>query len=242
MEEKKKKKGIGRKVLLLICIALMLYSGFQIGKIFYGYAKDRGTYTEIEEQVKKENTIDFKALLNINSDIVGWISLKDSIVDYPLVQGGDNDYYLYRNVKGEYAGAGSIFMDYRSDKNFKDFVTIIYGHHMKDGSMFNVLDDYQEDGYYEGHKKWKIDTKKANYTLEIFAGYVVKSNDPMYNVEATRELNSSEREDLIKEIREKSDFATKVKVDGDDHIVALSTCYPKEDDDRYLLFGKLVKN
>lgn len=220
----------------------MLFSAFQIGKIIYGYIKDRNTYIAVEEKVKKEdNKIDYATLAKINKDVVGWISCKDTIVDYPILQGGDNDYYLYRDVYEKYAGAGSIFMDFRNSKDFSDPITLIYGHHMKDGSMFNTVDDYQEAGFYGSHPVWTINTKKGDYSLKIFAGTVVKSNDVIYKVDYNNNIGKKERQAIIDRMVAVSDFKTDVKVSGSDRIVILSTCYPKAEDDRYVLLGKLVK-
>lgn len=95
--------------------------------------------------------VGFEELKGINPDIVAWLLIPETEISYPVVQGEDNQYYLKHTFRGEEHIAGSIFLDYRNQPDFSDSRSIIYGHNMKDGSMFHSLKEFQEDGYLEEH-------------------------------------------------------------------------------------------
>mgnify|MGYP002627349795 CR=1 FL=1 len=103
--------------------------------------------------------VDFDNLLEQCKDIVGWIYCEDTVINYPMVRGNDNDYYLHRFIDGTYNGGGTLFMDFKCNRDFSDPNSIIYGHHMNDGSMFASLKKYQTDPeYYSKHPTLYVNT------------------------------------------------------------------------------------
>ncbi len=154
-------RHIGEKMILLLCIAVFGIAAVKlidIGKEYYdgqkeyeelkAYIKEvpvcqpeKMTGDEPEKETGKE--IDFEGLRKINEDLVAWIQIPGIGVDYPVVQGEDNEYYLYHTFQKENNKAGSIFLDYRNHDDFTDRRVILYGHNMKDGSMFSNLKQYQ---------------------------------------------------------------------------------------------------
>ena len=113
----------------------------------------------------------------INSDITGWIAVPDTNIDYPFVTAGDNDYYLRRDIFGNYALAGTLFTDYRCPADFTGFNTIIYGHNMKNGGMFGDLGMFGDEGFFESNRSGTIFLKDKTLALEFFAYMVIKSDD-----------------------------------------------------------------
>ena len=121
--------------------------------------------------------IDFGALAAVNGDLAGWLRIEETAVDYPLVQGADNDHYLNHLFDGTANKSGAIFIDSRNDRNFEDQNTLIYGHHMRDGSMFASLVNYKEQAYYDEYPVMLLFTPGGNYLVEFFAGYTVPIRD-----------------------------------------------------------------
>mgnify|MGYP000782800669 FL=1 len=110
---------------------------------------------EAETQPDEDDTIwpevDFSVLREINPDIVAWIYIEGTKINYPIVQGGDNSYYLKHLFSGEWNGSGCIFLDFRNDVSFADRHSIIYGHHMKNGTMFTDIDKYKKQEFFDEH-------------------------------------------------------------------------------------------
>lgn len=125
---------------------------------------------------RREVRKQFKALQQINQEIVGWITMDDTQINYPIVQAKDNDYYLFRNYKGEDMRAGSIFMDYRNDVKSQNRNTILYGHRMKDGSMFGSLKKMLDEEFFMSHRKLYYDTLFEGYDLEVFSVYTTTTD------------------------------------------------------------------
>lgn len=248
MAEKKKKSGIFTKIVLVICILVCAFCVFELGSIGYQYYHDRQEYLELQNKYRTEYglDLDWTGLEDLNKDIKGWIYLDKTIIDYPIVHNPDAsyDYYLHRNVYKNYLYAGSIFMDVRNRGDFSDFNTIIYGHHMKDGSMFHVLTDYTEQKFYDEHPEMIIVTPNQAYKVKLFAGEIVKEDDK--DVYACNFNSRAERQALIDRLIKNSTFKAKdVNVTPDDKIVTFSTCsYGSIGDDeteRYVVCGMLEK-
>lgn len=152
----KKHKYMKEIVILTVCIVVFVGAFCALIWIWNMYHKGQEEYEELKEYVddpedktepesdgsENETRIDFTGLKMLNPDIVAWIRCEELGLDYPIVQSADNDYYLHRTFIGEDHIAGCIFMDYRNHADFTDCKTILYGHNMKDGSMFGSLKDY----------------------------------------------------------------------------------------------------
>lgn len=118
-----------------------------------------------------ESPIDFEALRKINPDIVGWISMPDLDIDFPIVQGATNDTYLRTAVDGTYSKAGSIFLDYESDPSLGGRHSIIYGHNLKTGVMFEPLTRLKNEDEFNAHRELTLYTPERTIKLRIFAAY-----------------------------------------------------------------------
>ena len=181
-------------------------------------------------------TVDFGALHESNPEIVGWLYCADTNINYPVAQTDDNTYYLNHLYNGKSGRSGTLFVDCACSPDFSDRNTVIYGHHMKSGSMFASIVEYHSQEYYEAHPVMYLLTPEENYRLDIFGGYVVESG--------SQRLFSLDEEAgfiaYLEEIRELSDFTADVDVTPKDRIVTLATCTYEYDGARYLLFAAMT--
>lgn len=182
-------------------------------------------------------TVNFDALRAINPDIVAWLICEDTCINYPVVQGSDNDYYLKHLFDGTRNNAGCLFVDCNNGPGFMNQNTVIYGHHMKDKSMFSVLTEYKTQAFYEEHPQMILLTPGSNYTIELFAGYVTSVKSDSWKLWFARK---TEFEEWIWETRLKSTFTNDVEVSTSDRFVTLSTCSYEFNNARYVVVGKLV--
>ena len=178
--------------------------------------------------------VNFDMLLDINSDVVGWIYLEDSKINFPVVQGDDNAEYLYWLINGEYNSAGTPFVDYRNEADFSDRNTVIYGHNMNNGTMFADLHKYTDQEYYNSHPVIQLLTPQGNYTLEIFAGYITGLDADAWQLSFE---SDEEFEEWLEEAQEKSAFVSSVIPTVEDRVVTLSTCSSSANKTRFVLLG-----
>ena len=242
MAKKEKRKGdVLYKIVMAILMVIILFSLYKIGTMVYGYYQGNSQYEEVQEIAKpaeEEEGIDFAALKKVNKDVKAWIYLEDTVIDYPVLQTTNNDYYLYHMFNGEENGAGSIFIDYRNENPFRDFNTVLHGHRMKDGSMFKPLVQYSDPEFYEEHPVIEITTPKQKYDCKVFAAATIPADSDLYQFEF---YSGEDRADYLRRLDAVNEISTKVEVDADDKIVMMSTCTAQLDDNRYCVFGKLVK-
>jgi sortase B len=191
--------------------------------------------------VKKEAvpiTVDFDALVQDCPDTVGWLYTMDGTVSLPVVQGTDNLYYLTHTADGREVYGGSLFLDYLNESDFSEDVSFIYGHNMKNGSMFEPLLNYRKQSYYDSYPEIYLLTPTQDYKLELFSGFVttVESNVYTFNFETEEAKNQ-----YILEMAALSEFTPKSLPDVTDRIVCLSTCAYDFENARYVLLGRLVE-
>lgn len=180
--------------------------------------------------------VDFAALQEVNADVVGWIYIEGTRVNYPILKGEDNDYYMKRMIDKKRNSAGSIFMDCKNAGDFSDQHSILYGHHMKNGSMFAALSGYKEQAFFEEHPVCLILTPQGDFKLKFFAGYVASTKADAWQKEF---ISGEEFADWIAEAKEKSMFASDVEPMPSDRIVTLSTCSYEFSNARFVLLGVL---
>lgn len=181
--------------------------------------------------------LDFDTLRVRFPDIVGWIAIEGSQINYPVVQGVDNDFYLTHLPDKEKNSAGSIMMDASCDPHFDSAVTILHGHNMRSGAMFGSLDAYAVEGYYEEHPMLQLSTPGKNYDVELFCATVVDSRTFGY---PTYFEDEEAFDAFVKELRRNSEFESDVEVVFGDRLLMLSTCAYAFDDARLVVVGKIV--
>lgn len=181
--------------------------------------------------------VDFDQLREVNDEVVGWIYCEDTRIDYPLLRGEDNDYYLSHNYKREYQMAGSIFVEVLNRPDFVDSNTIIYGHHMNNGSMFASLSNWAEQEFYEAHPEMWLLTPEGDYKIILFSGYTTSALSDTYTIFTGP---CGELEEYLRQCVENSDFEADVELEANGKYVTLSTCAYDFENARYVLHGKLV--
>ncbi|WP_282937974.1 class B sortase [Paenibacillus sp. RC67] len=199
--------------------------------------------SEQQEQVdipKDEVQPRFKKLLKVSPDLVGWMRLPDTLIDYPIVQGQDNEYYLYRNYKQQEMKSGSIFMDYRNKEIEPSLNTVIYGHNMHDGSMFGQLKRYTEPAFLQSHPSFSYETLHGDYVAEIFSVYYTTTDDDYIQTDFS---GKEEYESFLQAISERSLFTMETVLTADSPILTLSTCDSTMDPEagRLAVHAKLSK-
>ncbi len=168
---------------------------------------------------------------------IGWLYCPDTPIHYPVMQYSDNDYYVHRLPNGTENPAGSLFMDCRHKSDFTGFGQVIYGHNMKNRSMFGSILDYRKDGYFKEHPYLFYFTETSVYRLELFAGvHTIADSEYYYPPE-----KMENRAEYLSKLKKRSVFQADVSVTGDDKIMILSTCSGATGQDkRFILVGKLV--
>ena len=256
-QKKKKKSDVLLTIALIVAIAVFCYAAFNLYHIYTEYKKGTDEYNQIEEmavterdadsaevagpnaQVKPPIEVDFDKLKSVNEDVVGWIYV-DALPDisYPIVKGKDNQTYLHQTYEKNYNFAGTIFVDYENSGDFSDCNTLVYGHNMKNGSMFGHLKKFREDDrLYKQDKYFWILTPERNYRYEIISAYTTGVNSDTYTL---FKGPGEEFEKYLETIKGYSEIQTDdTDLTIKDKIVTLSTCTGNEST-RFVVQGKRV--
>jgi len=166
-------------------------------------------------------SIDLKALREVNPDVVGWIYIPNSVVNYPLMQGEDNQFYLAHTWEGNENPYGSIFLEWRNSPDLTDFNTVLYGHNMANGSMFGILSNYAYQWFWEWNRYLYLVTDEGVLRYEIFSSYPADISSDTYRI---RFSDAEDREAFIAAALENSQIATGLTPRPTDRILTLSTC------------------
>lgn len=245
-------------VILIAAIAVFCYAAYNLYHIYTEYKKGTDEYNKIaqmavtqrdpdapeapkeeEEALKPPMNIDFDSLRSINKDVIGWIyveALPD--INYPVVQGENNETYLHMTYEKNYNFAGTIFIDYENKRDFSDCNTLVYGHNMKNGSMFAQLKNFtQNEEVYKQSKYFWIFTPEKNYRYEIVSAYTTGKNSDTYTL---FKGPGEEFQKYLDDMKAKSEIPTEAgDMDIKDRIVTLSTCTGNEAT-RYVVQGVRV--
>lgn len=181
--------------------------------------------------------IDHAALREINRHYEMWMYAPGTPIDYPVVQCSDNERYLNKLFDGRRNSGGTLFIDYRNLTRLRDPNTLVYGHHMRNESMFGTLVFYKEQAYYEAHP-WILLMDDENVWLaELFAGYTTNDQDHCYDIAISGE---KDQQRFVSEAVRKSNFASPVQVQPRDRLITLSTCAYSFQNARYITIGRIV--
>lgn len=194
---------------------------------------------EVYEIIRTEKANIEQEIFQINhKDYRGWIKINNTNIDYPVVQGNDNLYYLDKDINGEYLISGSIFMNY-ANNGFEDPNTILFGHNMKNGSMFADLSKYKQKDFFYGNNSIDIEINNEQHLkYEVFSVYTTHAKDDYI---VTNFENESEYKRFVEEIKNKSLHQSNIEIDGEDKIITLSTCSSEFKDARLVVHGRLMK-
>lgn len=188
---------------------------------------------EIPAETEKELTEQAANLSREYDEAAAWLYILDTNINYPIMQSNNNDYYLHRAVDGSYLYAGSLFLDFRCDSDFGYFTSIIYGHNMKNGSMFADIAKYADETYFYGHNYGWLTTDESVKLIDFFAVEIVKSDSGIYEV-------VPQYEHWLAEVKASAVIYENVEIAMDDNVIMLSTCWDANTDDRIVLMGKII--
>ena len=186
----------------------------------------------ITEQKVNEITKRMYEVSHYSSDLIGWIYIADSDIDYPIVQGTDDQYYLHHAPDGRYHQLGTIFLSYQCTADFSDALNILYGHNTGNG-MFSDIRTFKQWEQFDKHRYGWLFTKENLYRIDFFALSIVSAYNAIYDIPA----DSSEWQEFLKA---NSLYYIDPELNDDDSVVALSTCTSDFENSRALLAGKLI--
>ncbi|MDO4733607.1 MAG: class B sortase [Bacillota bacterium] len=195
----------------------------------------RETLLPADRQPEPPILVDFDRLEQENPDIVAWLFCDGTPINYPVLQAADNSYYLDKLPDGQWNAAGSLFLDYRNSRDFKDANSLIYGHNMKNQSMFGSISKYQDQAYYEEHPVLYLLTKEQNYKIVLLAGHVLDADAEFYELP----LDRGEQSALLEKSLALSDFESQAQFLPGEELISLSTCSSAHENARYVLLGAL---
>ena len=237
-----------RKIIMVVAASVFLFSSFMVLKQYLESrtgVKYSETISEMSVVLPTENLeqkhadvieVDFDILCAQNQDVVAWIYCPDTPINYPIVQTSDNEFYLNHLLNGSNNSAGTLFMDYRNAEDLSDWNSVIYGHNMKNDSMFGTLSNYKEQSYFESHPVIYLLTQEQNYKINVLAGFVTPAISELYSA---FNPNEEEKASFIKSWLNASDFNSGICPALESRLITLSTCSYEYNDARYVLVGVL---
>ncbi|MEF9992672.1 MAG: class B sortase [Romboutsia sp.] len=224
-------KKLFRNFINIILILVLCFSLYQIFLKSVDYKKA----SDIHEEILVEKEENYNNLVDINPDFKFWIEVENTNINYPVLQSYNNKFYLNRDIYKNYLSSGSIFMDYRNDFE-KDSNIIIYGHNMKNKTMFENLEKFKEKDFFYDDNKIKIITSDKEYVYEVFSVYFI---DASYDYLVPRFDTDEDFEKYLDEVKKRSIFESDVKISSSDKIITLSTCSYEGKNTRTVINGKL---
>lgn len=265
--KKKKVINIILMIFIIICIGLLIYSGYNI-YLWHQSNNAIDEQVEIVSDVTEVKTIDdtpdtefvnppedkadpywdyikvklidvdFNELKNINSEVVGWVQVLGTNVNYPFVQTIDNKYYLEHQLDKSYNSAGWVFMDYRNDSKNYDQNTILYAHGRVNYTMFGSLRNVVKSDWYDNKNNYivKISTEEENTLWQVFSTYQIKTTNDYLQISFA---DDREYLDFLNMLKNRSIHDYNVNLSANDKIITLSTCH--NDTDKIVLHAKLIK-
>ncbi|WP_455039363.1 class B sortase [Lancefieldella parvula] len=229
------KKGFSNilsTILLLVGIALLIAAAIMFGKTQVDYYaqdvinQELAAYTTVPEKKDEAPVVDWAGLKAVNSQVVGWIQIPGSQINYPVYQTTDNEYYLHTNAKGEWSIGGQIFMDYENNPNgLIDQQTILYGHHMRNGSMFQFIGALNDQNTFNKVETIWYVTPTQTYELEpVFTYHTDEDDDEVrqFNFTSVDEFRSYLKDRLSRAVSSRSDAAEVIS--RAEHVLTLFTC------------------
>lgn len=244
-----KKGGGAWRVVFVISLIVLIASLAALGVIAFSYFQGQMKYGEVAENADfdpndvngnlGEVKVDWDALLKANGDTVAWLYMPNTGINYPVVKGEDNDYYLTHDFDGDagwLANYGSVFMDYRNNPDWSDQAYFFYGHHMNDGSMFSDVAGLTDQARFDERRTIFLLSPKGNFKLRTFAMLHVAADDPLV------QTGFASAEDMTEYVQDKMNRSVvevkdAPKASDVKHTFALATCDNLNSDGRYILYA-----
>lgn len=216
-------------IVLILIIFICIYNIY--GKLIE-YNKADKSYEKIRSEKKDDSSLYEKY-----EDYRGWIKIENTNINYPIVQGKDNSFYLDKDINKNYLSSGSIFMNYLNNE-FNDENTVLFGHHMRNKTMFAQLKKYKEEEFFYGNNDIEIEVENGKVLkYKVFSAYVTDAND---NYIKTNFDDRDQYKEFLNSIKNKSIYKSDIDVNENDKIITLSTCSYEFNDARMVVHGKLL--
>lgn len=238
-----------KKVFIGTLLVVIIFSSIQLFSTLIEYKQGGDVYEAANKEYVKEEivtpaplapplVVDWASLKALNPDVSGWIYIKDSMINYPLVQGSDNQKYLNYSYDGSWNRLGSLFIDHRTADDFEVPHTIIYGHNMLTEDMFGTLERYKDPAYFEKHRDIFVMLDGTTKKYLVFSAYKTDAYGDTYTI-AFKDTN--EFGVYLSKMKGQSLYDTKIPVSGKDQIITLSTCASSNNkNERFVVQAKEV--
>ena len=220
---------------IILLLAFAVYALWDSNQIYQ--AADKSRYAVYKPTVEDEGK-SFKEFQSINPEIIAWLSVYGTYIDYPVTQGRDNHKYVNTNAEGMYSLSGAIFLDYNNSRDFSDFNNLLYGHHMEKKMMFGDIGTFSNKSVFETHRYGNLYVDGKDYGIEFFAFMHTDAYDRKMFFSGAR-VKEEERQALLDYIFEKAMYVMEIEVTPEDRIILLSTCSSSSTNGRDILIGKL---
>ena len=254
--KKKRKKGkadIFYNVAILVCLAVFLVSGGLLLKRYFDDRRSESEFAALESLIvsdapaadgEETNSAKFAALRDQNSDFIGWISIEDTKLDFPVMYAPNNkDFYLRHDFNKEYSVYGVPYLDEKTTLGANDQSEnlVIYGHNMKTGTIFGCLTGYKEASYYQQHPYVQFDTVYGDGTYEVFAAFSIDvAADTSFVYNQYVDMDEETYDTYVEEVISRSDVDTGIRPVYGEQLLTLSTCEYSSDNGRYVVVARRV--
>lgn len=222
-------------VIILALVAAALYAIWDSNQVYR--AADARQYT-IYKPNTKEDSLSFSKLQAINPEVFAWLTVYGTNIDYPVTQGENNEKYVITNVFGDYSLSGAIFLDSRNHKDFQDFNSILYGHHMEKQAMFGEIGSFSSKRFFEARAYGNLYYAGKNHGLEFFAFVHTDAYDA--SIFAPRIQGREAQKTYLKNLLDKAMYTRDIGVTTEDRILLLSTCSTDSTNGRDILFARIT--
>jgi len=222
-------------VSFFLALTLWAYSLWESQQVYQTAASANYTAFRPDE----DSELSFDELRAVNPEVIAWLTVNGTPIDYPVTQAPNNEKYINTDVMGNFTLSGAIFLDYRNSPSFEDFCSVVYGHHMEKKLMFGALSDFAEQDYLDGHPYGNLFFDGKDHGLEFFALILTDAYDKDLYLFALDE--QEERQAYLETIRSKALTQRPIELGTEDHLVMLSTCTSQITNGRYLLIGKITE-
>ena len=228
-------------VVLCLCVAgiYAAYALWDNNRVYSAASDVQADMVKIKPAVEEDGGASFEELLAINPDVCAWVSLDNTRIDYPVLQGSTNLTYINKDVYGNFALAGSIYLDTRNERDFSDAYSLLYGHHMENGGMFGDLDLYKDQTFFDENTTGMLILPCNAYNLEIFACLLVDAGeDTIFNPE----LWQTDIDGLLSYAKDNSlhlreETINKLEQMDKPQVLSLSTCSTEFTDARTIILA-----
>jgi sortase, SrtB family len=226
-------------IIMLLLLLILVYSTYSVTDTRQIYTQASYTQYEQYKPIAAEDTLSFEALMDINDEVFAWLTVYGTRIDYPVAHSAeDNNKYVNTDITGQYSLAGSIYLASRNSRDFSDFNSIIYGHHMDEGAMFGDLDKFKEEDFFQSRRYGNLYFAEKDHGIEFFAYLSADAYD--WNIYNPGIKGSDEdKRAYIMYLLDIATYTRDIDVTAEDKIILLSTCASERTNGRDILVGKL---